>query len=345
MLAPMDTRTNIYLSHTSALLCWQILGHAGLIPQTETCMVAPADALSNVRSLKQAGFLENELIRRLGTPLDLLVPTDGRKFKSKLVRCHVATNSLPIHGIRRVCEGIYVTAPELTFVQMGTVLTEAQLALVGMQLMGTYTLTPRILNASVHNPRLASKEGLARTCAPGFRMKGSGKARKALERSAENSNSPRESLTFLYLCSRPHQGGYGMPWPEFNPKIHLGPIAQRIARVPHLYPDLCWPEHKLILQYDSNQMHGEEKTLVSDEVKAEAFAADHWEVLTVRTSRLNNVDQFDALVRHVIAPHLQVPAPVLSREFEQARANLRKETLFFNPYRGIKPHKLLHAVG
>lgn len=50
----------------------------------------------------------------------------------------------PSHlGVQRhLMDHICVTSPEITFIQLGTILTDVQIALVGMMLCGSYAIAP-----------------------------------------------------------------------------------------------------------------------------------------------------------------------------------------------------------
>lgn len=95
-------------------------------------------SIRNNANADRLGLLESQFMGRIPRPMDILVPTHGRTFKSHSFTCHLCTNELPLSGLRRLTDQVFVTSPELTFVQMGSLLTDVQLA----SIVGIDHLTP-----------------------------------------------------------------------------------------------------------------------------------------------------------------------------------------------------------
>lgn len=64
----------------------------------------------------------------------------GRRCSEKNIHFHQVSCALPRRSFVKVAEGLYVASPELTFVQMASVLEEGALCACGMELTGGYPL-------------------------------------------------------------------------------------------------------------------------------------------------------------------------------------------------------------
>lgn len=336
MLCIMDTNENIFLSHVSALACWVAVGHKGLASHTQTALRYPATSLRNVTTAQKLGLLESKLISKLGNPLDVLVPTHAASFKSPSFTCHLCTNELPPGSFRRLTSNVFVTSPELTFVQMGTVLTDVQLALVGMMLCGTYAIAPNEQRSLIDRAPLTTMESLRAMASKDYALRGAQTARAALDLMVEGSRSPRESSLLLLLCSKDGYGSYGMPRPELNRVVDLSPAAASLLGTSQIKPDLCWYEQRTLMEYDSWNHHSRPDELADDDLRIQAFRKDQWEAVTLRTVNMDNPTRFDKIVRNVLAPSIGVAIPEVSRDFVLVREHLREECLAFDPYAPTK---------
>lgn len=334
MLECMDTQENIFLSHVSALACWAVVGHRGLDDQTRTVVRNPTTSVKNTTSILNLGLLQSKFMGKLPKPIDILVPSHGRTFKSDLVTCHLCTHDVPPGGFRRLTDHIYISSPELTFVQMGTLLTDTQLALVGMMLCGKYAIAPNQGRELIERQPLAtleSLEAMVDTC-ESCRVRGATAARRALGMCVEGSRSPRESLLFLLLCNKSSMGSYELARPEINRPIELNPAGVAIVGTSELTPDLCWHNKGVLMEYDSWDNHNTPRKLADDDLRMEAFRQSGWNAITLRTKNVDYPDRLDRMVRGVLAPAIGAITPPMSMDFVRCRTHLRDEVMAFDPY-------------
>lgn len=73
-------------------------------------------------------------------PLDLMVSDAGERRNNKFVTCHVAYDTYPQGSFIKVSEGMYVSSPELCFLQLAEIHDEIDLVLLGNELCGTFVL-------------------------------------------------------------------------------------------------------------------------------------------------------------------------------------------------------------
>lgn len=85
-------------------------------------------------------------------------------------------------------------------------------------------------------------------------MPGKKCAATALRWIADGAESPMEIKSRLLLTLPYRYGGYGLPMPEVNKDILLsGRTEHRVVRT--FRPDMCWPCHKVIVEYDGKAYH------------------------------------------------------------------------------------------
>lgn len=84
-------------------------------------------------------------------------------------------------------------------------------------------------------------------------------AKRASSYLVKGSASPMESLLSMLLCLPPSLGGFGLPRPELNCPIETneGSVAMRRC-------DLCWPDQRFALEYDSDTFHSDASKLHLD---------------------------------------------------------------------------------
>lgn len=73
-------------------------------------------------------------------PLDLMVSDSNERRNNKFVMCHVAYGSYPQGSFVKVSEGMYVSSPELCFLQLAETHDEIDLVLIGNELCGCFAL-------------------------------------------------------------------------------------------------------------------------------------------------------------------------------------------------------------
>lgn len=147
---------NIYLSHISAWLFWIWWSKMNAIPlglfHSGKCFARdrmPSFSLPTVSIIKNAAGSKREVrqilnangqsVRQLlvragiGTGADgclyVCVPyVKGRRCSEKNIHFHQVSCALPRRSFVKVAEGLYVASPELTFVQMASVLEKGHCA-------------------------------------------------------------------------------------------------------------------------------------------------------------------------------------------------------------------------
>jgi hypothetical protein len=164
------------------------------------------------------------------------------------IRCHYA----PRHHIRTV-EGVRLSSPEQTLVDLASLLPLVELVVVGDHLVRTGLATPRRL-----------RDFCAASTQPGASA-----ARAAVRYVRERVDSPMESrLRMLIVLA-------GLPEPRVN--LLVGDDDGVVKRK----YDLCWPEIKLIVEYDGRQHVERIEQWESDVARREAIDDSGWRIIVI----------------------------------------------------------------
>ena len=132
---------------------------------------------------------------------------------------------------------------------------------------------------------------------------GAQKVARILPFLVDGSASSRETKFALVLGFSPFRGGYGMGFPRMNYEVIASPAARAISGKKSFRCDLCWPEARLDVEYQSKENHEGELSRIRDSRRANALAAMGWTVLGVTNDELNSLAATDA-VAEAIRRHL-----------------------------------------
>ena len=80
-----------------------------------------------------------------------------------------------------------------------------------------------------------------------------------------------------------------MGFPRMNYEVIASPAARAISGKKSFRCDLCWPEARLDVEYQSKENHEGELSRIRDSRRANALAAMGWTVLGVTNDELNTL--------------------------------------------------------
>ena len=208
-----------------------------------------------------------------------------------------------------ITDGVVVPSPETVFVQMASSGDFTATLNVGCELCSSFALAKQPKNNVVdkdliENSNNSSNELLANMnnsyaklvqiqpvtnaqliveyCNSVKNLRGIQNARRVAEILPKgNAASPMEIKLFQILCSPRNKGGFGISVPQFNYGVLLGNKASNIYRHKKCICDLCWPEFKIDLEYDSDLVHAFAKKIHSDANRRLALEEDGYRVITV----------------------------------------------------------------
>lgn len=222
---------------------------------------------------------------------------------------------------------VFVSSPELCFVQMGTLFPFPQLVEMGFELCGTYCLPVGGTDGFCRGLPLTDSVALrsfAEKEAAGER--GVVAARKALRFVASGSASPQETVLAMLLCLPSCFGGCGFPMPKMNHRIEMPLRGRHSASKRYFLCDLFWPEAQLAVEYDSDRHHTGADRIADDANRRAALARRGIEVVTVTNRQMRNLSEFD-LVVGLLAKRLGKRMRPRSRDRAAKQRELRRALL------------------
>lgn len=236
----------ITFSHTTALALLRALRRGELCtrnvqrtdyPPTQIRFGRHDNAVLLEALMRPLGNIASILVAEV-TPLEHLVRSTGERSHSPLLRGHLSSATLPPGSFLRLAADIAVPSPELAFVQMAEVLTDAQLLALGMELCGGFACDP--LGPS-HGPARYGLSPLTTqgrmlwflSHARGLRL--SGRAGRAAVLVSPNAWSPMEAVLATLLLLPADKGGFPIAPLALNACVFQGstPMA-KASRVPDI---------------------------------------------------------------------------------------------------------------
>lgn len=175
-----------------------------------------------------------------------------------------------------------VCLPELAYMQVANSLNKIELIYLGLQLVSGYEGKPPITTIeAIYNCAISLV---------GFH--GRRKVLKALPYLCEGSRSPMETLTYMKLCLPIHLGGRGFRKFVFNYPIYSETYRSQF------FADLCWPEKKLIIEYQGSH-HNEEWQRKKDLKRQKILENEGYQVIEVWNEDLHDKERFEDLVLRI----------------------------------------------
>ena len=289
----------VFASHDTALSYWRThfpldseLGAPARMSSAQECASNKPDILDCIP----------ESLIVPGRPIDILVFDVASCHASTQVKYHLWGGVIPDNAFYKI-GSMMVSSPEFTFLQMAQKLPLVQLIALGCELCGLYVLDQdgnTVRNTFDACPTrlapLTNLEKLKSFLGATKRASGIQKATRALKYVVEGSRSPMETMVYLYLCLPPLLGGYGLEKPVMNATIELDDAARQIAQRGYCQGDLCWPEHKLDIEYHG-EVHVGAAQMKSDVGRTLGIEHMGWRVITVTSPQVRDVDRFELIAQ------------------------------------------------
>ena len=315
----------IVISHKSAWRFWRTFAdNRATLPKSRRTKLTDAPVSLTAALLEELASLAIPITANL--PLDLLFSTTAVRSRAKRVRAHHTSRPLPPGSLIPLSDHVFVTCPELTFLQIAGEYTVAQLTMIGAEMCGTYRLFDtsgaRLAHQAERRPITSPDAIIAYGTALG--LAGNSPAFQAARFIPENAASPMEAMVALLLALPRTRGGYGLPTPTLNHPIALGREATLMYPHSPCRCDLYWPDARLDVEYEGREAH--EMAFVEDSARRAALMHEQIDVIVLTKQQVYDADVFDA-VAALIADKLGVRIRFRGNpeRLAAARRALRKE--------------------
>ena len=234
----------------------------------------------------------------LTAPVHLLTARDSRRLGADAI-VHRSSRAYPDGSFLQAGNGIYVPCPALTAAQAAGGVDDLLLARALCLLLGTGAVAPDERYGHRRRDAPANRESLASYLAACPGVPGGNRVGRLLPHLVEGVASPAEADLALALCLPYHLGGYHLRHPVANHPIALSPQGRAIAGQPVAVVDLCWPEHGLIVEYDSDLTHLNPEQHARDASRRAALAHDGYHVMTITREHLYGPRTLDPVAQTV----------------------------------------------
>ena len=259
----------MYLSHISAYLFWRSFDGASF--RVEPLSIVNGNPENRKRqrdrivSFAQAnGFVDVRGKAHITASNGVAVARSSAIATHKIEN-DVAASCLLIDG------EIPVSSPELTFVQMSSLLEGTQLIALGNELCSRYVISQDQIS---QRKAITSSAKLGKFLEMNSNLRSCTKAKAACGFIVDGARSPMEWKCFMLLTLSHVKGGAKLPAPKLNSRIDLKTPIQAIDQwgypriINSLECDLVWEEKRLVVaEYQGKEWHSDESALLRDAVK------------------------------------------------------------------------------
>ncbi len=289
-----SNNAGICLGHKSALEVARGISPSHLLPTKAQRRKLPCQA--PLKKNVEAALLhieENYPGLYLTRPVHVLVGSNAQCEPSNICISHSCQIELSDGALNRFevtgFDTVLVCSPSFAFTQIAAQEKNfLELLQLGFEICGTYQTGRTNVAPAYQVSSLTSVSALRDFVTRNPSIRGAKKVRKALPYLADGSASPRETKLALLLGLPMPYGGYGLGMPHMNYKVEADAGARAITGKSYLLCDLCWPEIKLDVEYQSHEMHANEISRINDSRRANALASMGWKTIGITNDELGS---------------------------------------------------------
>ncbi|WP_255467167.1 hypothetical protein [Raoultibacter phocaeensis] len=288
---------DIVIGYESALAYWRSVGlgflHDSKARRRATLRAQKALAVEEKPQLEGGNFRP----AGCGLPVHTLVGKDVLRTRTKSVTSSVWA-TLPERSIIDAGMGFLMSSPEFCFLQMATRLSLAKLIQLCFELCGTYAVVDDGSSRERSAP-LTSVTKLRAFVQASSNAPGRTKALRALYYCMDGSASPMETVLTMLLCLPYGLGGYGIERPQLNYQVDVPSSMRSVTDRAYCKADLCWPEAKLCVEYDSKKYHLDPERQESDSRRRNTLVVLGFTMMVVSRGQIADGGAFNRLAKQI----------------------------------------------
>lgn len=287
----------LYIGYTTAAYAWLMTTMDG----RELDCLPHCDALNRcAENALQTRAFDISPLEVDGLPIHLLVSEARMRCMPEDFTYHVCAGEFPGDSFVDVGGGLRFASPELCFRQMGELMSLPEQIKFGNALcaLHSYAIGPD----GRHVRREVPLTTVARLRAFVLESKGSrgySQSLRALKFVVERVASPSENLLDMLLCLPKKMGGYGFRRAVANYPVVLSKKAAMIIEQDICYCDLCWPDCKFDVEYDSDLEHTGSERIAKDARRRNALQMMGYQVNVIGRIQFNDPYGFDNEARAI----------------------------------------------
>lgn len=259
----------------------------------------------DVRPVPKTTSYLGELYPPFAQPYHIAVFHRDNRRRLQGICCHVVPDCLREVPHYLAASGVLLPPPELALVQQSRARSVIEVIVEATVLCSAYAIGPG--NELQERSPVATPERIAAACCRHHAAFGCNTLRRAEGWIMPNAASPREVALALVLCLPCRLGGYGLPKAMLNVALSLPKRIRDASAAAYYVADLCWPDSRLVIEYDSDEYHLTPQQQHRDAVKRMVLEEMGYRVLTVTKRQLNDPREMDKVAR--------VVSSILHRQF------------------------------
>lgn len=212
---------------------------------------------------------------------------------------HSLTKKLPQHSFVPISKSVYISSPELCFLQAARCLPIHQLVQLGCNLCAMFVLDPYEDYWQRKRTPITTTENIKDYLEEAKTIKGRNNARIAIKYVLDNSNSPMETNLATIAMLPWKYGGYGWKKPGLNYEVELSESGAEHLGRKTCCCDMVWLEEKVVLEYDSNLAHLTADQHMRDKKRSTALSLSGYTIISVTAQDLKNFRTIEELFLRV----------------------------------------------
>ncbi|MEC4183730.1 hypothetical protein VJ918_02795 [Adlercreutzia sp. R21] len=189
---------------------------------------------------------------------------------------------------------LYLSSPELAFLQMHDHASDFECIALGFELCGTYTRIGADAMAYDIAPA-TSADKIRRFLHRVHGMRHRSRALRNLGHIKENSASPRETQLAMILGLPTRLGGYGLADFELNAPIDVPATTKFPWRRDVRRADISWPRECVAVEYDSDEFHVGAEKIARDAERRTLLQAAGYDLVVVTNSQFKRTSELDRI--------------------------------------------------
>ena len=235
----------------------------------------------------------------LSLPLHVMVNKPNSRRHGRYCRTYLRPKKLPGDSFIPLSDSVYISSPELCFLQVTQVFPLSKLIEIANDLCALYLLDKTALMGQIARIPLVQandiKEYLCRVKDfPGVKL-----ARQAISYALDCSGSPMESKLSAVAMPPLSQGGYALLRPKLNLDISLTDEAASFLGRDTCCCDLVWEDQKVVVEYDSNLTHLSQNQHAYDKRKATALSMSGYRGFYITAANLRSFQDIEITFRNL----------------------------------------------
>ena len=278
---------NVFLGHITSCIFW-LAATPYEVAHLKPTKTRPSSATAATARQARAVL---EHTRFQDGPLGLCVAANATSHHTSGAAV-VRSDNYPAKAFLQYTRDVFIASPELSFIQMASVLSFDELVLYGNFLCATFYQDNFAIETLPHRDPVTTPS-LLEVAAKTPRIVGRKQALRAIKYITPNCASPMECLIALWFSLAQMDGGYGISKVQSNYVIPLPEHLQRYTGKTFLVADYCWPDRKVVVEYDSDQIHANPHAIAQDTIRRNALQELGYTVIGITKAQAFDESKMD----------------------------------------------------